>query len=242
MPGKQAPQRVAAAALAPTLPQPVLSGYAQSLRCLDGPGAMNWNRVRYSFWAPVYDRIATAGPGLATARQRSIARLGLTPGQRLLISGAGTGLDLPYIPAGVDITAVDVTPAMLGQLQARARESGVPVAARVMDARSLDFADESFDGVVMHLILAVMPQPERGLAEAARVLKRGGRVAVFDKFLRDDERPTMRRRLLNIVAKPLFSDMNRRLAPIVAGTNLEIEHDEPVAFGGVYRIATLVKR
>jgi hypothetical protein len=39
----------------------------------------------------------------------------------------------------------------------------------------------------------------------------------------------------------MFSDLNRRLGPLVATTPLVIEHDEPVAFGGTYRIATLVK-
>jgi ubiquinone/menaquinone biosynthesis C-methylase UbiE len=111
-----------------------------------------------------------------------------------------------------------------------------------MDARKLEFSDASFDAVVMHLILAVMPEPERALAEAERVLKPEGRLAVFDKFLREGERPSVKRRIFNVFAKALFSDMNRRLAPMVARTRLGIENDEPVAFGGLYRIATLVKR
>jgi ubiquinone/menaquinone biosynthesis C-methylase UbiE len=199
-----------------------------------------WNRIRYTAWAPIYDALAGA-VGFADARRGSIGRLQLAPGNRVLLIGAGTGLDLDYLPAGVEITAVDVTPAMLKRLQERAARSGWQVNAHVMDARTLQFADESFDAVVMHLIVAVMPDPDRGLQEAERVLRPGGRIAVFDKFLRKGERPSIRRRLLNLIAKPMFSDMNRCLEPLVAKTSLQIEHDEPAAFGGVYRIATLIK-
>ena len=201
---------------------------------------MTWNLLRYTFWAPVYDRIAGA-VGFEKARRESIDRLRLAPGDRVLIVGAGTGLDLEFLPPGVDVTAVDVTPSMLKRLVRRAENTGKSVTSRVMDARELAFPDASFDGVIMHLVLAVMPQPARGLSEAARVLKPGRRIAVFDKFLRDAERPSAKRRLLNAFAKPLFSDMNRRLGPLVAAAGLTIEHDEPVAFGEMYRIATLVK-
>jgi ubiquinone/menaquinone biosynthesis C-methylase UbiE len=83
-----------------------------------------------------------------------------------------------------------------------------------MDARNLTFPDASFDAVIMHLILAVMPQPELGLKEAARVLKSGGRIAIFDKFLRDEEQPSNARRFLNLITGTLFSDINRRLAVV----------------------------
>jgi ubiquinone/menaquinone biosynthesis C-methylase UbiE len=199
-----------------------------------------WNRLRYTVWAPAYDAVVGAA-GFNTARRLSIDRLRLASGDRVLIVGAGTGLDLEFLPPNVHVTAIDVTPAMLRHLERRAAGTGRSVATRIMDARQLAFPDSSFDAVVMHLILAVMPQPERGLREAVRVLKPGGRIAVFDKFLRDDERPSLKRRLLNAIAKPLFSDLNRRLGPLISGTRLVTEHDEPVAFGGTYRVVTLMK-
>jgi ubiquinone/menaquinone biosynthesis C-methylase UbiE len=199
-----------------------------------------WNRIRYTFWAPVYDAIAGA-VGFEDARRTSIERLRLRPGQRVLIVGAGTGLDLPYVPGEIAVTAIDVTAAMLRRLEQRSAQLGRSVSTQLMDARRLEFPDTSFDAVVMHLILAVMPEPERGLREAARVLKPGGRIAVFDKFLGDAQRVSVRRRLLNLIAKPAFSDMNRRLGPWLANTDLAVEHDEPAAFGGMYRVITLRK-
>jgi ubiquinone/menaquinone biosynthesis C-methylase UbiE len=199
-----------------------------------------WNRIRYTLWSPFYDALV-AQVGFDDIRRQSIEQLHLRPGDRVLIDGAGTGLDLPHVPPGVEITAVDVTPAMLARLSRRASALGLSVRAQVMDARRLGFEDASFDAVVLHLILAVMPEPGRGLGEAVRVLKPGGRIAVFDKFLGDDQEATAGRRLLNLVMKALFTDMNRRFGPLLRPTTLIVERDEPVAFGGMYRSITLRK-
>ena len=199
-----------------------------------------WNRLRYTVWAPFYDAMVNLA-GFADARRESLTRLHLRSGDRLLIVGAGTGLDLEYVPSGVEITAIDVTPAMLDRLRQRAARNRQRISVRLMDARRLDFADAAFDAIVMHLILAVMPEPERGIREAARVLKPGGRIVVFDKFLGNEERPSIRRRLLNAVTKILFSDINLRFGPLLAGTALQVERDQPSAFGGMYRVITLLK-
>ncbi|MGZ5442182.1 MAG: class I SAM-dependent methyltransferase [Thermoanaerobaculia bacterium] len=189
-----------------------------------------WNRLRYTLYAPFYDLIVGR---IGRGRRRAIELLDLQPGERVLIDGCGTGLDLELLPRDCHITAIDITPAMVEKTRARAAALGMTIDARVMDAASLDFADESFDCVVLHLILAVVPDPYGTAREAARVLRRGGRVSIFDKFA---QRPSVLRRALNVVTNFVATDITRSVQDILAKTDLRVVHDEPSAFGGVFRV------
>jgi cyclopropane fatty-acyl-phospholipid synthase-like methyltransferase len=84
----------------------------------------------------MYDAIARAA-GFGTARRLSIDQLRLASGDRVLIVGAGTGLDLDFLPSSVNVTAIDVAPALLKHLEHRAAGMGRSVTARIMDARQL---------------------------------------------------------------------------------------------------------
>ena len=106
-----------------------------------------------------------------------------------------------------------------------------------MDAAALDFADESFDCVVLHLILAVVPDPHATAREAARVLRRGGRASIFDKFA---DHASAGRRALNVVTNFVATDITRSLNDILAGTELRIVREEPSVFGGVFRVVVCV--
>jgi ubiquinone/menaquinone biosynthesis C-methylase UbiE len=195
-----------------------------------------WNRLRYTLWAPHYDRVARFG----RQRRRSIALLALQPGERVLLVGAGTGADLPLIPEGVSVLATDLTPAMLSRARPRVRPG---IELRVMDGQALDLPDASFDAVILHLILAVIPDPGACLREAARVLRPGGRIAVFDKFLPDGASPSLPRRIANAVSRTLFTDINRRMGDILSrsGARLRVEIDEPALMGGMFRVMVLRK-
>ncbi|MFQ5420886.1 MAG: class I SAM-dependent methyltransferase, partial [Anaerolineae bacterium] len=93
------------------------------------------NLTVYRLYAPVYD--ALFRPVFQTARKRAIDKLRLQPGERLLLSGAGTGLDLPLIPPGVQVTAVDLSHPMLQ----KAGEKGTGrTAFALMDAQKLGLA------------------------------------------------------------------------------------------------------
>lgn len=196
-----------------------------------------WNRIRYSLLAPVYDRIAP----FRAQRRRSIERLAPRPGEHVLLSGAGTGADLDHLPPGVRVTAVDIAPAMVARIRSRAARLGRDVDARVGDAQALDLPDDSVDAVILHLIVAVAPDGGRVVAEAARVLRSGGRVVVLDKFVPDGARPSVLRRLLNLVTSVVFSDVTRRLGPMLRGTGLRILDREPAGLGGRFEIVLLEK-
>jgi ubiquinone/menaquinone biosynthesis C-methylase UbiE len=193
--------------------------------------ANRWNRIRYGLYAPVYDRVAQP---LERGRKRAIERLDPEPGERILILGSGTGMDLEYVPPGVAVTAIDVTPAMVGRTAARADSLGIDIDARVGDARSLPFDDGTFDAVVLHLILSVIPDPDAVVSETARVLDEDGRVSIYDKFVQEGE-ASLLRRAVNPLARFVFADLNRPLAPMLDDTGLDTGPREGF-LGGLYTV------
>jgi ubiquinone/menaquinone biosynthesis C-methylase UbiE len=200
---------------------------------------IDWHRLRYDIWSGGYDWFVGI-EAVAAARRRSLDLLALQPGEDVLIDGCGTGLDLPFVPAGVHVTAFDLSPRMVDRARRRAAELGLEARIEVGDAMRLPYPDASFDAVLLHLILAIVADPRASLREVARVLRPGGRVAVFDKFVPGDEcHPGLVRRVLNVPSRLLFTDLTRCLEPLVAATPFEIEHQEPSLFGGQFRIAQL---
>ncbi len=150
----------------------------------------------------------------------SIDRLQLEPDDKVLIIGAGTGLDLPFLKAQKSITAVDITHAMVERLKHKAKHLQLPVDAQVMDGHNLAFENDSFDAIILHLIVAVIPDPVRCLQEAERVLKPGGRITILDKFIPAGSSPGLLRKVANTLANFLFSAINRDIDKLLGKTAL----------------------
>ena len=195
-------------------------------------------RRSYRLLAPVYD-LAVRG-ALARARARSLARLQRRARGEVLVAGIGTGLDLPLLPPAHRYVGVDLTRAMLAR--AVARRGPLEVCFVEGDVQALPFADAGFDMAVLHLILAVVPRPERCLAEIARILRPGGRVLLFDKFLRPGERAWLRR-ALNPVARRIATRTDVVFEDVLAEVpGLAVIADEPALIGGWFRLIELEKR
>lgn len=93
--------------------------------------------------------------------------------------GAGTGyFSLNLALAGVigELTATDISPGMLKSLKANAKNLGIAVKTKVVDAETLPFPDNSFDLVIGHAILHHIPDLDQAFREFERVLKPGGKI------------------------------------------------------------------
>ena len=114
--------------------------------------------------------------------------------------------------------------------------------AGLAPCQSLPFANETFDCAVLHLIVAVVPEPQRALSEAARVVRRGGTLHVLDKFLAPGARAPLRR-LLN----PLASRIATRTDVVFEHflerePRLRVISDEPAMARGWVRRIVLARR
>lgn len=99
---------------------------------------------------------------------------------RVLEIAVGTGRNLRHYPAGVELTGVEFSPAMLEIARARAQRLGVGVDLRVGDAQALEFPEASFDTVVCTLALCTIPDDRTAVAEMTRVLRPGGRLLLLE--------------------------------------------------------------
>ncbi|MBI1307458.1 MAG: methyltransferase domain-containing protein [Bacteroidetes bacterium] len=197
-----------------------------------------WNRFRYTVYIPIYDVLAYV---FKNTRKAAAGSLHIKAGEKVLILGSGTGLDLPNMPDDCEITAIDLTPAMVATTKRRNRRLKKNLSAFVMDGQNLTFPDNTFDKVIIHLVLAVIPDPYACLKEAERVAKPGAVISVFDKLLPKGKRVTWIRKILNYPSDFFFSDINRDIYEIASHTNLKIVQDIPENFWGLFRRVLLEK-
>ena len=151
----------------------VLAGRREASQQFFATSAGQWDRLREELFGREFV------PG---------ALLGLLPAHWVVGDlGCGTGALLPTLaPHVARVIGVDASEEMLAAARDRVKDlANVDVRAGALEA--LPFADETMDAVTLMLVLHHLPAPATALAEAARVLKPGGRILIVDMTAHERE-------------------------------------------------------
>ncbi len=166
--------------------------------------------------AVVYDRVAAiydlyTAPMEAFGGRRARRRLFGRARGHILELAIGTGLNLPCYPPGTDVTGIDVSPRMLARARRRARRMGLKAHLEIADIEHLPYRDACFDTVTAACVFRSVGDPVRGLQEAARVVRPGGQVLLYEHVRPRNAALGKLTDLISPLTRKLFApELNRR--------------------------------
>lgn len=143
---------------------------------------------------------------------------------RLLDIGVGSGSSLPFYPADVHVTGIDISPGMLAVGRRRLQELGRPGQLLEMDAQRLDFPDQTFDSVAFNLCLCTIPDPSRALREAVRVARPGSPMT-FLEHVRSDRwwLAAPQDAVSFLFSRAAHDRLSQRTEPLIRSAGIEVD-------------------
>jgi phosphatidylethanolamine/phosphatidyl-N-methylethanolamine N-methyltransferase len=180
--------------------------------------ALSVTAVESDFVERVYERLASVydlifGPTLHPGRLHARDRMVISPGDRILEVGVGTGINAALYPSHCHITGIDLSTSMLDKARERVARQGLRnIRLLEMDAAALTFADDSFDIVYAPYLVSVVPDPVKVVTEMRRVCRPGGRIVILNHFRS---------------ANPILSRVERALSPFTVHIGFKSDLDLP---------------
>jgi ubiquinone/menaquinone biosynthesis C-methylase UbiE len=146
----------------------------------NGPSSTAHTQNRYDLIAPLYDVMEwPVERWLYDDWRRQL--WAEVRGPDVLELGVGTGKNISYYPNNVSVEAVDLSEKMLSRARKLAEaHPEKQIVLRQMDAQQLTYPDDTFDEVVATFVFCSIPDPVRGLREARRVTRAGGRLHLLE--------------------------------------------------------------
>lgn len=197
-------------------------------------------QTSYARWAPVYDK--TFGVITNAGRRHAVDYINKHPGKVLEV-GVGTGLSLEHYMQEMQVTGIDFSEDMLQKARDKVRALSLNHVAelRQMDARTLDFPDDSFDTIAAMHVLSVVPEPEKVMGEIARVCNPGGRVVITNHFKRTRGLLAALERAFAPVANTIGWHSDFEIETVLQEDTLTIEDQKPLPPLGMMTFLVLKK-
>ena len=170
------------------------------------------------------------GRAMNPGRVKAVEFAELTPGEKVLEVGVGTGLSLPLYPENVRVTGIDLSPHMLNLAKDLVKEDGLKNidGLEVMNAEALTYADSTFDVVMAMHVSTVVGNPEKFASEMFRVCKPGGRIVIVNYFHDPDSAFGKFSGLLAPYARIIGFRHDLTLDEFLRRTKITIEKSAPV--------------
>lgn len=136
-------------------------------------------------------------------------------------------MDFRYLPADIDVTAIDFSPAMLERAAQRVVESPSPLRLVQADVERLAFEDHHFDTVLTSCTFCSVRDPVKGLRELRRVLHDDGRLLMFEHVRPSFPYFGLMMDVMNPLVRKLGPEINRKTADNIraAGFRLTREYN-----------------
>ena len=163
-------------------------------------------------------------------RIKAIEMAELKAGEKVLEVGVGTGLSLPFYPASVEVTGIDLSPRMLARAKAlvEVEELKNIRSLEVMNAEDLKFPDNSFDCVMAMHVSTVVGDPAQFQKEMRRVCKPNGRIVIVNYFHNPDTAFGKFSGIIKPYAKLVGFRPDLTLNEFLGSTGMKVEKAFPV--------------